>query len=105
MAQKEGVEIGHPTNTEQEENKQTKSFSTVYPSTSVRKPRAIWLPSQLRLNQMKGITRHGLLRTNRLAGSINHMRKYIIAPNGMQNESNQYVPTLRGVGYEEKWKK
>lgn len=94
--------MAQPTHTEQETN--NKSFSTVFPSTSVRKPRAIWPPSQLRLSQIKGITRHRFSRPNRPACSINHMGKYIIAPNGMQSYSNQYVPTLRDVGYEEKWK-
>lgn len=42
---------------------------------------------------------------SRLACGISHMRKYIIAPTGIQNYPNQYVPTLRDGDYEEKLKK
>lgn len=71
----------------------------------VWEPKEIWLSSQLNINEIKGITKHRIGLTNRHAFSINHMRIYIIAPTGIQNYSNQYVPTLRDVNYEEKSKK
>ena len=70
----------------------------------MQKPEESWLLSQLNITEIKGIKRHRLLLTNRLACSINHMRKCIIAPTGIQNYSNQYVPALRDVNYEEKLK-
>lgn len=70
----------------------------------MQEPGESWLLSQLNITEIKGITRHRLLLTNRLACSINHMRKCIIAPPGIQNYSKQYVPALRDVNYEEKLK-
>lgn len=71
----------------------------------VWKPRQIWLLSQLNINEMKGITKRRLPLTDRCAHSIDHKRKYVIAPTGIQNYSNRYVPTLKDVNYEEKLKK
>ena len=58
----------------------------------------------MNITEITGITRRRLLLTDRLAYSINHMIKCIIAPTGIQNYSNQYVPALRDVNYEEKLK-
>jgi hypothetical protein len=57
------------------------------------------------MNEIKGITRHRLLLNNRFACNICHMRKNRIAPNGIQNYSNQNVLTPGDVNYGEKLKK
>lgn len=94
----EGVKAGNPAATEEGKIKKKKTLYCVTTNNCAEAKRRL-APSPAKINEIKGITRQRLLRTNGPACRINHRRKCIIAPAGMQNYSNQYVPTLRDVDY------